>query len=195
MILTAIKESTRAFHQEIEGLAYSNKITDNSLSLEEYKKLLVVNYIFNKNLENKIIKNNDTKLIEDLDFYSRLKSSLIEEDLRNVGIAPKEIFKEIDLNNMNDLYSSLGYLYLSEGSTLGGNLICKKLKENENLKTIDKFNFYGCYGDNISPKWKTFCQVMVKEVNEEKENKVIDSAHQAFNNYIDIFKSVDDFAL
>ncbi|MBC7473069.1 MAG: biliverdin-producing heme oxygenase [Candidatus Sericytochromatia bacterium] len=195
MILTSIKESTREFHQEIEELAYSNKITDNSLSLEEYKRILVVNYIFNKNLENKILENNDIKLIEELDFYSRLKSSLIEEDLRNVGIDPKEVFKAIDLSHISDLYSSLGYLYLSEGSTLGGNVICKKLKENENLKNIDKFNFYGCYGDNIGPKWKIFCQVMAKEVNEVNEDKVINSAHKAFNNYIIIFKSVANFSL
>ncbi len=54
MIANLLRTQNAGAHEALESLMFVNKIMNNSLSVENYKKLLTINYIIHQKLENKL---------------------------------------------------------------------------------------------------------------------------------------------
>jgi len=54
MIANLLRTQTAGAHEALESLMFVNEIMNNSLSVENYKKLLTINYIIHQKLENKL---------------------------------------------------------------------------------------------------------------------------------------------
>jgi heme oxygenase len=67
----------------------------------------------------------------------------------------------------------LGYLYVAEGSTLGGAVIARALAKNTNLASVTNYNFYGCYGENVGTMWKNFIIAMESTAPRLNNNEAI----------------------
>ncbi|KLT66816.1 biliverdin-producing heme oxygenase [Pedobacter sp. BMA] len=194
MIANLLRTETAASHKELESLMYVNEIINNSLSVEQYKKLLTINYIIHQKLENKLANMLDADLASELDMKSRLKLSALEKDLAYWNI------DSLTLPGLNfDLFipeknnaEVLGALYVLEGATLGGNMIKRHILANPNFKDDEGgLNYYGVYGEELSAKWKSFVSILNETVSEADYERCIASANHTFNNLINLSKQLN----
>ncbi len=193
MIANLLRTETAENHKTLESLMFVNEIMNNSLSIEQYKKLLTVNYIIHQKLENNLANMLDADIAAALEMNSRLKLSALEKDLNYWGIdsltLPGLDF-ELYLPQKNTA-EVLGALYVLEGATLGGNVIKRHILANPNFKDQDGgLNYYGVYGEELSTKWKKFVSVLNERVEEADYERCINSANQTFNNLINLSKQL-----
>jgi len=187
MIANLLRTETAEHHQSLENLMFVNQIMNKTLSINEYKTLLTVNYIIHKELEDKLIKMLDSGVAEELDMTNRAKLSHLEDDLRYWEIDAKALPKlNFDLFVPGQSTAEiLGALYVLEGATLGGNVIKKHLLENPSFDGKEAgLNYYGVYGAELGAKWKTFVSVLNSNVTEVDYQACIHSANETFNNLI-----------
>jgi len=194
MIANLLRTETAGGHKELESLMYVNEIMNNSLSIEQYKKLLTINYIIHQKLENKLANMLDANLASELDMKSRLKLAALEKDLAYWNI------DSLTLPGLNfDLFipeknnaEVLGALYVLEGATLGGNMIKRHILANPTFKDEEGgLNYYGVYGDELSAKWKSFVSILNDTVSEADYERCIASANHTFNNLINLSKQLN----
>lgn len=181
-MINSLREHTRSLHKEIEKDNLAGLIMDHSISLEEYKTLLLQNYISYKTVEKAVL-----PFIED---FGSLKSDQLEKDLK---------FLDVDLNLVegfeNDISCSnkveaLGAAYVVEGSVLGGMMIAKELENCKKLETIKEHHFFN--GDRTNTAgWKTFLkQINSQDFSEEEKLQASNKAKETFTFFGKVFSEV-----
>jgi heme oxygenase len=74
----------------------------------------------------------------------------------------------------------LGYLYVMEGSTLGGQVITKMLKNQLQITPDQGGRFFHGYGDKTKIMWNDFCATLSSIHHIEQQNNIILSAKNTF---------------
>ncbi|RKS50534.1 heme oxygenase [Gillisia mitskevichiae] len=181
-MINSLREHTRSLHKEIEKDNLAGLIMDHSISLEEYKTLLLQNYISYKTVEKAVL-----PFIED---FGSLKSDQLEKDLK---------FLDVDLNLVegfeNDISCSnkveaLGAAYVLEGSVLGGMMIAKELKNCKKLETIKEHHFFNGNRNNTAG-WKTFLKLInSQDFSEEEKLQASNKAKETFTFFGKVFSEV-----
>jgi len=191
MIASLLRTETAANHKALESLMFVNEIMNNTLSVEQYKKLLTINYIIHQKLENELSNMLDADIAAELDMNSRLKLTALEKDLNywqidNLTLPGLDFELFIPQKKTGEV---LGALYVLEGATLGGNVIKRHILANKHFKGNEEgLNYYGVYGEELSEKWKTFISILNKRVAEADYEACIKSANLTFNNLINLAK-------
>ncbi|WP_421943648.1 biliverdin-producing heme oxygenase [Pedobacter sp.] len=194
MIANLLRTQTAEKHQQLESLMFVNDIMNNTLSVDDYKKLLTINYIIHQKLENKLANMLDNEIAEQLQMKNRLKLESLEKDLSYWEIdalsLPALNF-ELFVPEKNNA-EVLGALYVLEGATLGGNVIKKHILANNNFTGKEEgLNYYGVYGDELGANWKTFVFVLNNTVKEADYEKTVNSANETFENLIKLSKQMN----
>ncbi|SFA38108.1 Heme oxygenase [Pedobacter suwonensis] len=193
MIANLLRTETAHNHKTLESMMFVNEIMNHSLSIDQYKKLLTINYIVHQKLENALANMLDLAIAERLDMKGRFKLNALEKDLDYWEIS------SLTLPGLNfELFipeqhtaEVLGALYVLEGATLGGNVIKKHILANPNfINQEGGLNYYGVYGDELSTKWKSFVMVINEHVAEADYERCSNSANQTFNNLIMLSKQM-----
>lgn len=177
MVTELLKTETRKYHDEIEQKLESNRLFDGSFTQENYYKMLLVNHQFIKAYEEEILSylnEGDKDLLNKINFN---KLSLIEKDLSELNLISNETGK---INHLRNRAEALGALYVIEGSMLGGMVIAKQLKKYPELETA-AFNYFGHYGQDIGPIWKSFVAYMNEELIDFADKQ--DTLHGAIKAY------------
>lgn len=190
MILERLKTETRPHHDRIEEVGFSTQIMSGQLTLNEYKMLVINNYRMHKLVEGMLEQMPEVKNLEGLEFESRKKTALLAKDLEDLGLNPADFSTEGISIDLSDFHTAMGTYYVLEGSTLGGSVIARKLATNPNLASegLTDFNFYGCYGDMVGPRWKAFQQVLVDVATDAAaEDKMVAGAAAAFDAMTEMF--------
>ena len=76
--------------------------------------------------------------------------------------------------------AALGAMYVIEGSTLGGQIICNMLKKQ--LKIEDGLSFFSGYGEQTIPMWKRF-QAVLDLPGSQQGDKIIEAANDTFGKF------------
>jgi len=193
MIANLLRTETAQNHKKLESLMFVNEIMNNSLSIDQYKKLLTINYIIHQKLENELANMLDSVIAEQLEMKDRLKLNALTKDLDywNINsLTLPELAFELFIPEKNTA-EVLGALYVLEGATLGGNVIKRHILANPNFKNQeDGLNYYGVYGEELSTKWKNFVSVLNERVEEADYKRCINSANQTFNNLIRLSEQI-----
>lgn len=87
----------------------------------------------------------------------------------------------------------LGYLYTKQGSTLGGTVISKSLRERLSLEPEVDQHFFAGYGSNTVRYWKQFIERFVIIGKDFDSNSIVAGAVQAFESvthYCNVFLSL-----
>lgn len=175
-----LKEQTRAEHEAVEAVSYSTNIMDGTLNLKQYEVIVKANYLFNSFIEYTIYPLlKDNNLDSRFELATRAKTNLLLADLALLGIEAVEL--EPVTATVNTIEAALGYLYVAEGSTLGGAVIARALAKNPNLTSVTNYNFYGCYGENTGNMWKNF--IVSTEATAgmlNNSNAIVEGAKNAF---------------
>ena len=191
-ILEKLRAETRGEHDKLEALGISEKIMDKTLSLEEYKKLIAVQYLVHKALEGELEANGIGALFPALDYKHRKKMLLLEQDVEELGIDKTDLREQEPAGQLPQLvkpFGLLGCLYVMEGATLGGMVIMKALKKNDQLSALSNFHYYGCYGAETGPQWKRFLEVLQEEGKRtEAQQPIVEAARQTYHYFADNFR-------
>ncbi len=185
LVTDILKKETAQYHDDIEQRLESNKLFDGTFTQDNYYKMLVVNHQFIQSLEPEI---KALLTVSDLAFLSKInlnKLALLEKDLHelNLPINPTE-----KLNLLANREEALGALYVIEGSMLGGMVIAKQLKKYPDLEQTG-FNYFGHYGQDIGPIWKSFVAYLNENlITEEQQQQTLNGAIKAYQYLIDLAK-------
>ncbi|WP_138754298.1 biliverdin-producing heme oxygenase [Paenibacillus sinopodophylli] len=184
--MTRLREETAPNHDQIESNPYAKAIMNQTLSQEEYTLYLEKFYGFIKPAE---------RIIAQLSGWGEFKSSLgerakaplLERDLLVLGKSAEQINELPECSGLPELTTvaqAFGYMYVIEGSTMGGQIITKQVRkflplaEQENKGT----EYFNAYGTETRAKWAEFRGVIEQSVaSEEAAQQVIDSAKDTFN--------------
>jgi heme oxygenase len=178
-----LKEATSDLHRETEARLYSERILASKLTLAEYRHLLRTHYAFHAPLE-RALRAHETSLAA-IDPGARRKSALLEADLRAVAAGVPAIEARFDGWTLSEL---LGAGYVAEGSTLGGAVIARCLLKDPALaQEIAPLRFFGAYGAETGPRWKTFCQFLAEQP-PAVERPAVEGARRAFVIFQELFE-------
>ncbi len=174
-----LKNNTADLHKRLEQIGFVDKIMDKTLSLEEYKKLIVANFIFHQTLEQSL-----AKIAGISELKIKWKIPFLEKDRIAVGG-----FEQVEVDNPfmpQDLYQALGCMYVLEGATLGGRVIKRHLQ----MLPVE-MHYYGCYGEEGGMHWKDFLQNLETYINTEaKVDITLKAARETFEFGIRCFEKV-----
>ena len=171
-LLHSLKDSTSQYHQQIEQIEFLKKIITNEITLLEYKKLLCQLYGFISPCE-KVIPPRFHYVIE-----GREKSSLLNSDLSELNCDTSRDFLFCrSIPNLNTLPEVFGYLYVLEGSTLGGQIITKLLKQNLQLVPVIPTRYFNAYGKQTKMYWDAFLKSLIdQDFNDIQKANLVTSA-------------------
>ncbi|MFS0722992.1 biliverdin-producing heme oxygenase [Paenibacillus sp. 1P07SE] len=182
-ILTRLKEETAPMHEHIEKNEYAAAIMNNSLSMEKYKDYLMKFYGFIKPWEarlHEVEHPHGSALSEP----SRNKTKWLEQDLTALGVKRQELDRLPLCDALPDLTTrarALGSLYVLEGSTLGGQMIAKKLAQVLPVDPQENCRYFYSYGPHTRERWQEFRQELEEEADTaEKEEQMIAAARETF---------------
>lgn len=166
-ILSLLKESTQTDHDTTEAVALSNKIVAGTLHLAAYQKLLVCNRNIHQSLSTSFSNFLESNPLVPIQYFvDHKRVQWLEADLKELNISlEKSNFLQERVPEYSTLPAIIGGLYVVEGSMLGGQFICRKLRENKHLKDISRFHFYNGYGPETGKRWATFRQLALQIVN------------------------------
>ena len=177
-LLHSLKNSTSQYHQQIEQIESLKKIITNEITLLEYKKLLCQLYGFINPCE-KAIPPRFHYVIE-----GREKSLLLNSDLSELNCDTSIDFLFCrSFPNLNTLPEVFGYLYVLEGSTLGGQIITKLLKKNVQLLPAIPTRYFNAYGKQTRKYWDAFLKSLIdQDFNDIQKENLVTSAIDTFSN-------------
>lgn len=182
-ILNRLKDETTPMHQHIEENEYATAIMTNRLTMDKYKEYLVKFHGFIKPLEEKllVVEQAPGSVLSD---PLRNKTSWLEHDLRALGMDQSAIDNLPQCAALPDLSTrarALGCLYVLEGSTLGGQMITKKLSQYLPIDPEVNGRYFNSYGANTRDRWQAFRQELQAEAdNADKEAQMIEAARETF---------------
>lgn len=183
MLSEKIKENTKTNHQSLEKKLI---VRIRSIKNEkEYTNLLALFYSYFGGLELAINKHLDFSHLPD--YSRRRKTSALANDLTQLGVPLPELASISDLPEISNHYQALGALYVIEGSTLGGRVICKMLSQQMNSTEVSPVSFFNGYGDQTASMWQMFKQSMDQPVYALKHDMIMETANQTFIKFGDWF--------
>lgn len=184
-ILKAIKEATKVKHDEIEQNALMKSVADNTIHHKNYYYLLQKFYGFHKSAEKDLL---DTSLWREysFDIEMRRKTPLLQKDLEFLGYS--DDFASIPLCETMPFMKSdaarLGFLYVVEGSTLGGQVLSRQLKQKFDFTKEEGASYFNSYGkENLRDMWFGFQNLLESFAiqNPSKTDEIIDTAINTFD--------------
>ena len=146
----------------------------------DYARFLALFYGYFGALELSINKCLNASIIPD--YENRRKTEALKIDLKilnqeDLKLAASELLPVIE-NHLQ----SLGALYVIEGSTLGGKIISKMIKQQ--LKTeVMAFTFFTGYGDQSANMWNSFKHILNSITQPDQIGIIVESANVTFQKF------------
>ena len=180
-ILQRLKAGTSDVHRRIEERV---PVFSPTFALADYCILLERFYGFWAPLEAKLSQLHVLRDAE-LDLAGRMKSFLLERDLRILGLQPALLPQCDNLPVVESFVQGLGCLYVLEGSTLGARVISRHLKDKLHLADGSGASFFNAYGDSVGQRWNDFRSFATARVITEDAEEMITAARRTFECFYD----------
>ncbi len=167
-----LKEKTKAYHQQIERAPLLNQLINASINIAGYHELLKQFHAYIVPCESIILSSSWSSLLD-----NRAKTSILTCDLLDLGITNNK--KCTVLPPLITREQIMGYLYVMEGSTLGGKIIAKVLQAQLGLTAQYGARYFNGYGSNTVNMWENFCHLL-NRVDAIQEQQVLISASMTY---------------
>ena len=154
----ALREASADVHHRLESRL---PLTSESLTLSGYTQLLEAFYGFYRPLEARL--DADASCIPGLEWGLRRKTSLLEEDLRSLGLDAADVAAVPSCPSLPPLdhrAATLGCLYVLEGSTLGGQITGRAIKTRFGFGPDHGARFLLPYGEDTGRMWRSFLGIL-----------------------------------
>ena len=174
-LLLRLKDETRAVHESLER---DLDLLRPDLTLERYQGIVERFYGFYQPWENAI----QPLLTEHLPGFgeTRTKVPKLVEDLVYLGRKMGKLPVCKKLPSCLTWPEVFGGLYVTEGATLGGQIISRQLEQMLGLSARRGAAFFTSYGLQVGSMWRSFCATLQTHTPAEKEDLVVDAAKQTF---------------
>jgi heme oxygenase len=113
----------------------------------------------------------------------RGKTDWLREDLSALGVSPEEMAALPRCEELPDLSSAaraLGSFYVWEGSTLGGQIISRHLREELEIEPATGGRFFWSYGTEVGANWRRFLQELNGHSSSEADDAIVGGAMDTF---------------
>lgn len=189
-IINRIREATATLHIKLENTELSKRMMQSDAGLSTYVSYLLAMRSVIDTTEQHVFPL-ATTIVEDSS--ERYKMHLIDQDLKALGVAgpPTSIpvFKDLS-EKINNEATALGFLYVTEGSTLGGLYIAKQWKGKEGIN--DALSFFSVYGKETAKRWHSFVDYLTAfAITEERLSDICKGAVYAFESIHHHFETID----
>lgn len=166
-----LKLNTQAIHQSLHTHPLLRRLVEQNCTLDEYRLILQVFYDFYANAEQQL---NVTPFVR---FDAEAPAlAWLEEDLWLInGSVP--LPTAVATKGSAEGYSwYLGFLYVKQGSTLGGQVMCRTLSKSLGLSTQRGLRFFSAYGERTRQMWLYFLSYLQQVEHQVDTAAVIASA-------------------
>lgn len=147
-IMRALREHTAALHRSAEAAVALDRIEDRA----SYAALLARMYGFYAPFAAAIAQVPALPAV--LEWNRRGNLALLAADLAHLGVSPQAL-DHLQLAVPRSHAEAVGGLYVVEGATLGGRVICRMLAARAALADVPRAFFAG-YGADTGPRWRAF---------------------------------------
>ncbi|PKL77219.1 MAG: heme oxygenase [Candidatus Melainabacteria bacterium HGW-Melainabacteria-1] len=155
-----LKTATAPLHAELEQAAGSDRIMAPDLSRAEFCTFMLGQYTLHQLLEPALANALSHHLPELAYSSQRRKLPLLLQDLRDLGVDTADLgfspALRLHLPKLDTLAAALGVAYVLEGSTLGAQMIRRRLQNHPELAGRCRFAYYHCYGEQLRTRWLSF---------------------------------------
>jgi heme oxygenase len=176
MLSEKLRETTKNNHQLLE-----KKLVQNIKSIrtkEQYSALLGLFYSFFGGMEIKINQEIDTEKLTD--YLQRRKAAALGEDLQQLNTQKPALAAGEEVPQITNHLQALGALYVMEGSTLGGKIISKMIRQQIGEPHMAGLSFFNGYGEQSEAMWHRFKAVIDQPLSPSDEEVVIKAANDTF---------------
>lgn len=175
MIMQKLKESTRRQHEDVEGAV---DVMSKLFSIDDYKRMIVKFRSFYSGYEPRLPYAELKAAGFDYDVRRKLPS--LHSDAEALGLDDGHIFD--DLPDVSTLPKAFGSIYVIEGSTLGGQVISRHLKDHLGLTPDNGGAFFASYGSQVGPMWKHFGEAVTAFAGDgSNDEEIVEAAKQTFD--------------
>ena len=181
MIFDDVRSATGALHRELENTNLLSDLASGKISRENYTLLLSKFLAFYAPMEEQI-KDLEPQVASILpDVANRKKTDLLVKDLQTLEASVSPDFRS-RIPKITTVPQALGYLYVAEGSTLGGQVISRILRDRLSIDSSSGGAFFNAYGEHTGSRWKAFKDAIAKlEFTETEKNEFINTAVETFS--------------
>ncbi|MES2629791.1 MAG: biliverdin-producing heme oxygenase [Bacteroidota bacterium] len=171
--LARLRSETAPVHKDLEQNGITSVLMSPSVSTADYILYLQTVYSLHKAVEEQVFQHL-AALVPDI--ASRTKTPAIQADLEALNEPLSGEAPVFDTGLPSDAAYNLGMLYVSEGSTLGGQYILKHIRSILGEQT--PVNFLNIYGDRTGSTWKNFIAVLTayQQQHPEQSDRIIAGA-------------------
>lgn len=173
-LLESLRHATLNQHQALHVHPLLAPLQDDTISMEDYRWIIRAFHQLYASVEKQPY---STFGMPDVPAVTWLERDMQVHDITPAEPAP------INYPALTNPSQLLGYLYVKQGSTLGGRVISKHLHKTLGLIDHETNYFFAGFGEETGPRWKAFLKLLEnKEVNHE----------EAVNQAIKTFKATID---
>jgi heme oxygenase (biliverdin-IX-beta and delta-forming) len=182
-LMLRLKQETLTEHDRMERLMEQSGVFD---SQNNYAQFTLSQYYFQKDVEHLYLDQKVQALIPDLDVRGRSEAAY--QDLVDLEIKPQQ---ETVATNSVQYPESLGWIYVSEGSTLGAAFLYKAAQAKFGFNADFAARNLAAYPEGRAIVWKRFKQTLDGAgFNEEEKNKIIAGALAGFKRFGDLLQDL-----
>ncbi|WP_172251161.1 biliverdin-producing heme oxygenase [Saccharibacillus deserti] len=182
-ILERLKNESAPYHDRVEANPYASAIMNGTIGLDEYRRYLELFYGFVAPLESRA-ETSQAPRGAGYDLETRRKTPMLERDLIRLGLSPAQIAALPLCGELPDLSTPgklLGCFYVIEGSTMGGQMITKKLSQSLAITPEAGLSYFNAYGPNTRIRWGEFRERLLEAADsEERCTEITDTAIETF---------------
>lgn len=173
-----LKEETNAEHERMHQLMKEADVFSN---LQQYSKFTHAQYVFQQQIEHLYTDEKVQQHVPDLDIRGRADAAY--QDLVDLNATPQQT---PPLKEMSYL-QALGWIYVSEGSTLGASFLFKQAQKKLNLSETFGARNLSAYPEGRMVVWRRFQAALNDaQFNQAQQNEVIQGALDGFDYFGDL---------
>lgn len=181
-----LRQETRAAHEHLDvRIMASEPFRDRS----RFGRFVTIQYYFHRDIEPVYASEAIRSILPDLQQRRRLE--LIEQDLHDLEIpVPPGSLTKAEFAVPLDMPTALGWLYVSEGSTLGAAILSKEAAK---LGLSDSFGarHFAAHPEGRGLSWQRFTATLdALQLSEKEEARVIEGANHAFRRVQNLAKTL-----
>lgn len=189
-----LRNATQAQHERLNRHALLTGLLQPGYSLADYRLLLQTLYRLYSALEPRLAEFAAGR-VAGFDYAARAKLAWLQADLDYFGIDPAALEASeppLAVPAIASLGDYVGVLYVVEGSTLGGQLISKRLQQYLGLTPNGGARFYAGYGEASAVRWRDYLAFAESVAADAEQSK---AAEMAANRTFALFEAELDRAV
>ena len=160
-IQARLRAASHPSHVRINNHPMLESLTEKTFLLSTYRTILIGYFHLYGEMEMQIKRFTEHHPVS-FDYSARTKLAWLEDDLHFLNGSSQIDFSSsaspIEFPAIQSIGQLIGVLYPIEGSTLGGQVISRHLKQNHGLTAQQGARFFNGYGTDTRALWEDFCR-------------------------------------